>query len=463
MKRGRPLDPRVTEGARLVLEDGLTHEEAARRSGARPNAITKRLRHTNGYQPAVRRPRSEALEEALRLYRDGELVVAIVARTGVAQNMIYRHARDAGVARRRGRPADPRVDDAIALVQQEGISVREAARRTGASVNTLRNRLRGDPDRPPPERSGARVREATAVVRAEVVRLRDEEGLMFKDIAARVGLSVSRTQALYDDPDGAKDRERKRRRSRPCAGCGKPVHNSGSEPPERCAECAQEHSRTMDQRRKHSTQDRRVWTDDGIGARLRHLARDGAPTKRRYDTWYAGMPEGTMPSSPTIITRYGSWNEALAAAGVNATPTRGVRIDARSYERALMDVVRCARDLGEVPSAAQYRRWRHGVDGAYSDSRIRQVAGSWIRAVEDAGRVLSGELPEPDADARPARDPDALLGMVRACAADLGHVPMSSEYAEWSRDRSDVYNGLLIGRELGGWRAIRATLEQEQR
>jgi DNA-binding CsgD family transcriptional regulator len=64
-------------------------------------------------------------------------------------------------------------------------------------------------------------------------------GLRLVDIASRMGLSVSYTWALLDDPDGSADRERKRSYGGKCEDCGGPTDGSNgrSKAPKRCARC----------------------------------------------------------------------------------------------------------------------------------------------------------------------------------------------------------------------------------
>lgn len=154
----------------------------------------------------------------------------------------------------------------------------------------------------------------TRTERHEQVKALRAQGRTFKEIAAELGLATSTVTAAYYDPEGAKDKERKARRSRPCLDCGKTVKNSGSEPPERCLPCRKRH--------EHET---RRWTPEALIAEVRRFHDQyGRPPReldwnprpsniiRRTNQW---VPEGFWPSSSLAAREFGSWNRMIEAAG----------------------------------------------------------------------------------------------------------------------------------------------------
>src|SRR5215211_8675935 len=114
----------------------------------------------------------------------------------------------------------------------------------------------------------------------EIRRLRDSEGLPFREIARRLGLAASTAQIYYADPDGARQRRRRERYRGTCRACGRPTSGAQGrrKAPAYCAACA---------RRR-----RRTWSEQEIVAAVRD--------------WYAIT--GTPPTVP-------DWSPAHAPAG----------------------------------------------------------------------------------------------------------------------------------------------------
>lgn len=71
-----------------------------------------------------------------------------------------------------------------------------------------------------------------------VVELR-AQGLTWGQIGERLGLKKSTIGSLFSDPDGSKDRERKRRYQGSCIECGGPTHGGDGREraPRRCLWC----------------------------------------------------------------------------------------------------------------------------------------------------------------------------------------------------------------------------------
>jgi hypothetical protein len=231
-------------------------------------------------------------------------------------------------------------------------------------------------------------------------QLRDDEGLMWREVADRVGMTKSRANEVYLDPTGVRARERKTRRSRPCLDCKRPVSNSGSEPPERCNRCRRRYTaESMEYRTAMSAhaRGRGAIPDTVIVAALREYAVGVArPTEDGYDAWRKTRPPGAVPATPTILNRYrGSWNAALIAAGVEAPEQRryGRPLGSGRWSRAdaARIVADCGRAVGHLPTITEYGAWRQCRSDVPSHERIRQIWGTWMRAVEEAALLAADD------------------------------------------------------------------------
>jgi hypothetical protein len=87
----------------------------------------------------------------------------------------------------------------------------------------------------------ARPRRERAQSVAEASRLR-EEGLLLREIGARLGVSAKTVHAWLSDPEGSKARERKRRYRAICVDCGGPCYRQGPYAEAwRCETCERAH------------------------------------------------------------------------------------------------------------------------------------------------------------------------------------------------------------------------------
>jgi Homing endonuclease associated repeat len=105
-----------------------------------------------------------------------------------------------------------------------------------------------------------------------------------------------------------------------------------------------------------------------------------ASTRRFRD----GRP---WPTRQTHILRYGSWRKAMHAAGLTANPSSPIT-GKRLFEVGhCVDAVRhVSRDLGKVPTAAEYEQVASDCGGALpSLATVRNRCGTWSHALQLAG------------------------------------------------------------------------------
>lgn len=207
--------------------------------------------------------------------------------------------------------------------------------------------------------------------RAEEAAALRAQGLLYREIAERMGVSLSLVQDLVTDPAGDKVRLRKLKRSRPCLDCGTLVTKAGSEPPERCRPCRTKFEKTTEYRLTKRQSRATRWSDAQIFAFLRRF-----PTTPAYLEAYSKAQKGWMPSRPIIIKRFGSWNGALTAAGLELNQ-RGTRWGiTRDGARLAVQDCQEALQLQRPPTYGEYEAWARST-GAPSACHVRKIWGTW--------------------------------------------------------------------------------------
>jgi Homing endonuclease associated repeat len=119
---------------------------------------------------------------------------------------------------------------------------------------------------------------------------------------------------------------------------------------------------------------RRNWGRKQIIKALRRDAkRRGRPPRMREWT----LATKARPCSGTVVTQFGGWRAALAAAGLG-TPVAG---DTWTAER-IVDAMRAwRRETGRWPSSTN---WERGAPGRPTGKTVRNIVGSFSGALAQA-------------------------------------------------------------------------------
>lgn len=231
-----------------------------------------------------------------------------------------------------------------------------------------------------------------AILHRQVVELK-QAGLTFRAIAEQLQRSFSSVTDAYYDPAGEKSRERKRRHIHGrCQDCDEPVFNSGSRTvPDRCRRCDDAYRKTLAPRRKMAARETpwRYYSDEQILAAIRRAAFHGVAKGAGYDAMRLAARD-RLPSRALIIRRYGSWANAVHAAGLRTTraPSPDGYANRTPNSELVEAIQRCAGELGRWPTANEYREWSAGH--APGLGTIQWRFGSWMAAIEAA--VADAEL-----------------------------------------------------------------------
>lgn len=142
----------------------------------------------------------------------------------------------------------------------------------------------------------------------------------------------------------------------------------------------------------------RFWTNDRIIVALKAASEDGVLTIPRYQKWRisGALTEDKIPPTHTLIVwRFGTWNDALAAAGLRTSERKMSRIYSRSWsaEDAITAVKTYThQSLRENirPTLAGYEKWCHSNPGNPSGSYLRYLTGKpWADILREALNTYS--------------------------------------------------------------------------
>jgi hypothetical protein len=149
----------------------------------------------------------------------------------------------------------------------------------------------------------------------EIKRLRERDGLTWREIGERLGVSLTTACDYYLDPTGDSARARKAKTNGACRDCGQPTTSDGSYIPERCRPCrfAFDHAASV------------AWIIDSIRDWAEMFgvppsSSDWNQSMCRIRGWQSKIARYAStgrdwPSTNAAQSTFGSWNAALEAAG----------------------------------------------------------------------------------------------------------------------------------------------------
>lgn len=189
--------------------------------------------------------------------------------------------------------------------------------------------------------------------------------------------------------------------------------------------------------------------DPAMAAALRAAADGGALGRKGYAAWRR-TSDTTAPHPLAIVKAAGSWDAAVASAGIRpASVGRVARWTDDELVAAVREVAARIRD-DAVLISAQYDAW-HAEDPVNRPSS-KQV---WRRFVGwEPALVRCGlRVPEPGTSAL-ATPRGAMLDALRDASVALGRPPRGAEYDAWAVAQSPPRpRTQTISKRLGGWAA----------
>ena len=190
------------------------------------------------------------------------------------------------------------------------------------------------------------------------------------EIASKLGVSRSRVYESLNDPTGEKSRARKAKAQRPCVDCGEPCNMDGSrsEPSERCHRCACA---------KQSAGAK--WKPDTVLEAIRRWASEhgSPPMASEWADSFRRHPDfekGGWPTANTVAYRFGTFNAAVEAAGLQPAHRPGGQPRKPLTPQQLADTAALAQEHG-LGGAAK----RLGMTVAGVQRRIEQFENKPIR------------------------------------------------------------------------------------
>lgn len=217
---------------------------------------------------------------------------------------------------------------------------------------------------------GTAIRTPELVSRAAAMRA---TGATLREIGEVFGVKVQTVSSWLHDPDGSRHAARKRSYCGRCVDCGGPTYGDGpGRTSERCAPCAADHQR----------EENTIWTPETVLDAIHRWSRehDGAPP--RVCDWLV-RGDGYWPPASIVQRVFGTWNAALAAAGMSVM-ARGKQRSRNHWNRdtILAAIRRWTATHGEPPRC---RDWSAaGPDHPHAAS-VQEYFGTWNEAIVAAG------------------------------------------------------------------------------
>lgn len=175
---------------------------------------------------------------------------------------------------------------------------------------------------------GAKVRRPPEVKKQALAMYAD--GMLATHIAAELGIPYTTVAGWCDPSTAEKQKARRARYAGVCVDCGGATDGSNGfgSAPDRCARCQAQHQH-----------DHREWNQQAVIAAMRRFAEaNGRPpasgdftpailgdrcSPERVSAALAAKRTGRYPSMSVVMREFGTWQNALAAAGFGKNPTGG--------------------------------------------------------------------------------------------------------------------------------------------
>ncbi len=206
--------------------------------------------------------------------------------------------------------------------------------------------------------------------------------------------------------------------------------------------------------------------DDLLSDLRRFHAETGEMSAAAYRRW---AKEAGVPGHQTIAIRFGSWNDAVARAGIKDAPPieRERRYSDEDLWAAVLDGIRA----GQF-TAKEFEEWLVTVEGAPSLATIRnRLPERWNELRDEALRILGGRSDRDDGWIETVSSPrdwpsfldveDPMVHM-RAARLALGKNITMVRYAEWAQatKRPGVMPLFAAGVACGGATSSRPWVER---
>lgn len=225
--------------------------------------------------------------------------------------------------------------------------------------------------------------------RAAQVATLATQGLNGIQIAEKLGISRAYAYELLSDPEGIEVRKRKDSYRAPCPQCGTLMDGSNgrSGQPSLCSACSHEDEKAnLVKRFARAHNNPKKFRDSELIFALRMAAAGHDSISLDGYRKLRAAVGAIAPSEQTILKRFGSWNQALTAAGLqtNRPFGRGTHYDRlRIGWQPCIDAIRALTDeLGRPPTYSEYDA-RYRQEGWPSTGTIRNYFGSWTAAITE--------------------------------------------------------------------------------
>lgn len=170
----------------------------------------------------------------------------------------------------------------------------------------------------------------------------------------------------------------------------------------------------------------REYSDEEMLNHIRRLSDDGPPTRREFDD------DERAPSAWTARDRFGSWNEAVEAAGFEPDPRGGG--GKRYSDEEILDYIRRLSEGDQPPAIEEFRS---NAEAPKPETVMRRF-GSWSEAVQTAGC-------DPISNGRRGIARDELIDWLLVWRREFGVWPRSSDIRESPGPNPETYRRVFGG------------------